>query len=111
MSLSLRGALVVMALLVLLMVVRGLRKGSFEVMDSLFWLLLSALMLAVALVPQVVYFTAGVLSIQSPANFVFLCGIVLLLVRVFQQDRQLTVLRQKLTTLVQNEALKDHTGD
>ena len=111
MSVALRVALVVIALFVLLMVVRGLRKGSFEVMDSLFWLLLALLLLIAAVAPHLVYAVSSLLSIESPANFVFLAGIVLLLVRVFQQDRQITALRQKLTTLVQNEALKNHTGD
>lgn len=111
MTTPLRVMLAVIAVLVVLMVVRGLRKGSFEVMDSLFWLTLSLLLVVAALFPRLVYAMADLLGIESPANLVFLAGIVLLLVRVFQQDRQLTVLRQKLTTLVQNEALKDHTED
>ena len=105
MALPLRVALIVLAVLILVLILRGLRKGSFEVLDTVFWLLLSLLLVIAAIVPQLVYVVTGWFGVESPANLVFLVGIMLLLMRVFQQDKQITLLRQKLTTLVQNEAL------
>lgn len=108
MNLILRIALTVSALIVLMFVVRKIKNAQFDTADSLFWLFLSICLLLVAVFPGIAYFFSGLLGIQSPSNFVFLCVIALLLVREFTIQEQLSRLRKKLTSLTQEMALRDH---
>jgi hypothetical protein len=107
MGLPLRLLLLVIFTFIFTMVVRGIRKGSLELSDSVYWLTLAICLLACALFPGIVAWTAHKLGFISPANMAFLLGVVALLVRVFQQDQKICALRQKLTKLVQSEALAE----
>ncbi len=107
MSINLRIALVIVSFALLVFIIRGIKKSRFEIADSIYWFFISALVLFTALVPGVAYIVSSLLKIESPSNFVFACGIVLLLVRTFRQEQKIASLRQKLTTLTQEEALKE----
>lgn len=106
MSLSLRVALIVCSVVICFFVMRRVRGSSLEVADSVFWLLTAALLIVVAVFPQLAYWVSGLLGFEAPVNFVFACGILVLLVRTFAQDRKIAVLKRKLTTLAQDEALR-----
>lgn len=103
----LRGSLVICALLTLVFVTRKLRRSQFDTADSLFWLFLSACLLAVSIFPNIAYFFSSLLGIQSPSNFIFLTVIALLLVREFSIQIELSQLRRKLTFLAQEIALRN----
>lgn len=103
----LRGAMVTCALLMLVFVTRKLRKAQFDTADSLFWLFLSACLLAIAVFPCIAYFFSNLLGIQSPSNFVFLAVIGLLMIREFSIQVELSQLRRKTTALAQEIALRD----
>ena len=60
-----------------------------------------------ALLPPIAFFFSDVLGIESPANFVFLYVIAVLLVREFISTVEISKLRSRLTTLAQNEALRN----
>lgn len=107
----LRGALVLCAFLMLVFVIRKLRKAQFDTSDSLFWLLLIGCLLIVAIFPQIAYFFSDLLGIQSPSNFIFLTVIGLLTIREFTIQAQLAQLRRKISTLVQETALRDHSKE
>lgn len=107
MGIQLRVSLVVCSLLIFLFVMRRVRRSTLEMADAVFWLLLAAALIVVALVPQLAYWVSDLLGFRSPSNFVFACGIIVLLVRTFHQDQQVAVLRRKLSSLVQHEALRE----
>lgn len=107
----LRGALVLCAFLMLVFVIRKLRKAQFDTSDSLFWLLLIGCLLIVAIFPQIAYFFSDLLGIQSPSNFIFLTVIGLLTIREFTIQAQLAQLRRKISTLIQETALRDHSKE
>lgn len=105
MSIPLRVVLVVGSALVLFVVMRKVRKAGLEISDSIFWLGLSLVLLLIAVFPQAAYAASGLLGFDAPSNFVFFCGIVVLLARTFTQDRKIATLKKKLTSLAQAEAL------
>ena len=107
MSVALRVSLLVCSVLVLFFVMRRFRKAGLEISDSIFWLALSLVLIVIAMFPQIAYWASGILGFDAPVNFVFVCGIITLLVRTFTQDQKICQLKKKLTTLVQSEALKD----
>lgn len=107
----LRLALVASALVVLLFVTRKIRKAQFSTADCSFWLLMSVCLLLVAMFPSIAYYFSRLLGIQSPANFIFLAVIALLLVREFTIQVQLTQLRSKVSKLCQEIALNDYDAN
>lgn len=106
MSIVLRISLFVGSLLILFFVMRRIRKSGLEIADSIFWLLISAALIVIAIFPQIAYWASDLLGFDAPVNFVFCCGIVVLLVRTFTQDQMICQLKKKLTTLTQSEALR-----
>ena len=64
-------------------------------------------LLVLALFPQIAYWASGVLGFDAPVNFIFCCGILVLLVRTFTQDQKICELKKKLVRMAQSEALRD----
>ena len=108
MNITLRIFLLVVAFLTLAFVIRKLKKSALEIIDSIFWVFLAVLLIVVAAFPQLVFWVTGVFGFDSSSNFVFFCGILVLLARLFTQDLKVATLKRKLTTLVQTEALERH---
>lgn len=104
---NLRIFLLIGAALLLVLVVRKIKKSQFDTHDTFFWLGLSVLLILAAAFPQLVYVIADLLGFQSTSNFVFLAVIAILLWRLFRLQENVVTLRRKLTTLVQEIALKD----
>ena len=106
-NVPLRISFIVCALVVLFFVMRRIRKSSLEIADSIFWLLLAAALMVVAVFPQLAYWVSDLLGFESPSNFIFACGIIVLLVRTFTQDQKIAVLKKKLYHMAQRDALRD----
>lgn len=106
-NVPLRVSFIVCALLVLFFVMRRIRKSSLEIDDSIFWLVLAAILIVVALFPQLAYAVSDLLGFASPSNFIFACGIIVLLVRTFTQDQKIAVLKRKLVRMAQHDALRE----
>lgn len=104
---NLRFFLLLGAVLLLVLVARKIKKSQFDTHDTFFWLGLSVLLILAAAFPQLVYAVSGLLGFQSASNFVFLAVIAILLWRLFRLQENVVTLRRKLTTLVQEIALKD----
>ena len=104
---NLRIFLLLGAVLLLVLVARKIKKSQFDTHDTFFWLGLSVLLILAAAFPQLVYAVSGLLGFQSASNFVFLAVIAILLWRLFRLQENVVTLRRKLTTLVQEIALKD----
>ncbi|MBC2890317.1 DUF2304 domain-containing protein [Gordonibacter massiliensis] len=106
MNLFLRMFLVAIALVLLVFVLRKIKKSEFQAEDSVFWFLFAASFVILAAFPQIAYFFASILGFESPANFIFLYAIGILLIRVFSLSTKVAHLRWKLNTLVQEMALR-----
>ena len=107
MSIALRLSLIVCSLLILFFVMRRIKKSGLEITDSIFWLFISAALIVIAVFPQIAYCAADLLGFDAPVNFVFCCGIIVLLVRTFTQDQKICQLKKRLMTLAQEEALRE----
>lgn len=106
MSIVLRAVLLLGALLVLYFVIRKLRKAQIEVLDSVFWLFSAFSFVVLAAFPQVAFWLSSLLGFESPANFVFLYVIVLLLYREFSNTVSISKLRRRINQLVEEQALR-----
>lgn len=81
------------------------RRMKIKIEDSIFWVLLSGLLLFIAIFPQIAYFFSGILGFQSMSNFIFVAIIGVLLLKEFSNTMQISQLRHRVNELVQEHGL------
>ena len=74
---------------------------------TVFWVLFGVLLLFISLVPQIVYFFAKLIGIQSPTNLVLAFIIFILVIKQFLMTIEISQLEVKIKELVEEIALKD----
>jgi hypothetical protein len=105
MPLSLRILLILGALFALAFFLYQIRKKHLQIDYAIYWILLSILLLVASIIPNVVIGLSRILGFESPANFVFLVLIFLLLVRLFMNTLKLSSANRQITYLTQQLAL------
>ncbi|MGI6754435.1 MAG: DUF2304 domain-containing protein [Atopobiaceae bacterium] len=109
MSLSLRILLFVGALLTFIFIVRKIRRKKILMQDALFWVLLSVLLVIAGAFPGLLIVLSQALGFISPSNFVFLIIVAVLLIKIFSNSLEISMLRHKVEELAQEIALRDTT--
>ena len=107
MSLLFSATLLVGALLTFWLILRKIRKAEVTIADSTFWFLFALSLVLMGVFRQIPFFFADLFSIESPANFVFVYVIAVLVIREFYATVEVSQLRAKLRNLVQNQGLAD----
>lgn len=105
MTIGLRIVLLIVALLSCIFVVRKIRKAQMRIEDTLFWIVIAVGTLILGIFPQIAFYCASLLRIQSPVNFVYLVFIFILLFKVFILTVQVSQLQEKIKKLVQHVAI------
>ena len=105
MPINLRLALLAISVIVAIFVLWKIRTSQFVIADVLYWVFFCVLLLVFGIFPAATKFCADLMSIESPANFVFSLFIFLLLVKVFFLSLKVSKLETKLELLVQKYAL------
>lgn len=101
MSVALRICLVALSIISLFYIIRKIRYSKMQIEYTLFWIVLSIIMILMAVFPQIVYWITWVVGIASPANMVYLFIIGILLVKVFMMTIEISNLESKLQALIQ----------
>lgn len=107
MTTMLRVLLIVVSIFTMVMMVKKIRQAKVQIEDSIFWLLLSFLLVIFSLFPGTADQLAALLGIYSTANFLFLFTIFLLLVKLFTMSLRISQLEAKLKELTQKLALDE----
>ncbi len=108
MTTGFRLLLIAAAFLSFAVVIRNINKSRLRISDSIFWFLLAALLILLAVFPQIAYFFGGLLGIISTVNLVFLVIIALLLFRLFALNIRVSELDGKLEELARTITLNEH---
>ena len=103
--LYLRALLVLGAVMSLAVVGRQVSKSKILVEDAVFWCVLAAILVLLALFPDPVIRLAASLGFMSASNFVYLVVIVLLLWKAFTNSAEVSRLKNKVNELAQEMAL------
>ena len=111
MTLSLSVFLAVGAVCALAFVLVKIRKGQIQTADAVFWFLLAAAFVVLAIFPRIAYWCSELLGVESPANFIFLCVVAILFVKVLLQSVEIARVKSKLASLTQEVALREHDQD
>ena len=106
MSLLFSATLLVGALLTFWFVLRKIRKAEVTIADSTFWFLFALSLVLMGVFREIPFFFANVFDIESPANFVFVYVIAVLVMRDFSNTTKIAMLRKKIEGLIQEVALR-----
>jgi len=107
MSAALRVLLVVGAAITLFIVVSRVKKERIQIEDSIFWIVLAALLLLCAIFPGIPTFFSNLFGFMSASNFVFLAVIAILLIKEFSTSAEISKLKHKVNRMAQDIALRD----
>ena len=107
MSAALRVLLVVGAAITLYIVVSRVRKEKIQIEDSIFWMVLAAVLLLCAIFPAIPTFFSNLFGFMSASNFVFLAVIAILLMKEFSNSAEISKLKQKMNRMAQEIALRE----
>lgn len=107
MSLLFSATLLIGALLTFGLILRKIRKAEVTIADSTFWFLFALSLVLMGVFCQIPFFFTNVLGIESPANFVFVYVIAVLVIREFYSTVEVSQLRAKVRNLAQGEALSE----
>lgn len=107
MTLVLRILLLIGALFAMGIVINSVRKSKIRISDSVYWVVSAGILVLFALIPQLAYFFSGLFGFMSPANFVLMLVIVLMLIRIFHQSCAISKLTFKVEQLSAELALRD----
>jgi len=105
MSIILRIALVVGAILITAFSVVGVRKSHMRIEDSVFWLGLSAVILLLSIFPEIGYAISNAFGFLAPVNFIFALFLFILTVKLLSMSRRASELETKVRELTQQVAL------
>ena len=106
MTLVLRILLLIGALFAMGIVINSVRKSKIRISDSVYWVVSAVILVLFALIPQLAYFFSGLFGFMSPANFVLLLVIVMILIRLFHQSCAISKLTYKVEQLSSELALR-----
>ena len=107
MSIVLRIALIVVCVIACVYVLRKIRRAQMEIDDAIYWILVSIVLVIVSIFTQIPDFFSDLLGIQSPSNFVFLSLIFVVIVKLFSLSLEVSALKQKLKSTIQNVAIRE----
>lgn len=114
MTIVLRVVLIVASVLNCWWIIRRIRKAQAKIEDSVFWICFSGVLIGMSVFPELVIWGAKVTGVQSPVNFVFLCIIFILMVKIFRLSVKVSLLESKLQGLAQRygiDHLKEELSD
>ncbi|MDE5966697.1 MAG: DUF2304 domain-containing protein [Lachnospiraceae bacterium] len=109
MAVGLRIILIAFSVLALIYIIGKIRHSRMQIEYALFWILLSIVFILMAVFPELVYGVCKLLGIMSPANFVYLFIIAILLLKVFMMTVELSALENKVKDLVQQQGIAEKT--
>lgn len=107
MGISLRFALFAGSILTFIFINSYIKKSRVRIEDTMFWMVFSAVLVVIGIFPQIPMFFSRLLNIESPANFVFLVIIFVLLVHQFFLSMKLSQTELKLRELIQTLAIEN----
>ena len=97
--------MIVIAIVFVILVFRAVNRRQLQLKYSLVWLILSFGMILIAIFPQIMDWISVAMGIQTTSNFVYLIGIVLLLIILFFVTIMLSKQSERIRLLVQTVSI------
>ncbi|HFR3714880.1 TPA: DUF2304 domain-containing protein [Streptococcus suis] len=101
MALQFQILLILTAVLASTFILLNIRKSNIQIENSIFWFFFSAVLVIFACLPEMITRLSRWIGIESPANFVFLAIIFLLILNQYRMTLKQAKLEMKLRELIQ----------
>ena len=88
-----------------------IRKLQVKMQDAIFWVIFAVILAVLGIFPHACYWLTERLGIISPANFIFLVIIFLLLEKVFTLSLVVSQLEEKISVLSAEVALRSRAAE
>ena len=95
----------------LFFVLKKIRNSQVQIDSAIFWILFMLGLVITSVFPDLIFYISTWIGIDSPANFVFLCVIFLLLIKLFNLSLQMSKLQYQIQQLTQIVALEREKQD
>ena len=106
MTITLRALLVVAALITVIWILRQIRTFKVKMEDAIFWMFFAAVLLILAIVPELSFKLSELLGFMAPINLVFIVIIFLLVEKIFTLSIIVSQLEEKIGILSAEVALR-----
>ena len=106
MSITFRVTLIIVSILSAGYTFRKIRKSQMLISGAIYWLFLSIGFIILSAFPQIAIVGAHILGIISPANFVFLIVLFIIIIKLFTLSIDISILKTKLTLLIEEYAIR-----
>ena len=105
MSILFRLLLLLISVGALFFVLKKIRNSQVQIDNVVFWILFMLGLVLISVFPGILISISNLIGVESPANFVFLCIIFLLLLKVFSLSLQISKQQYQIQRLTQIIAL------
>jgi len=106
MTIFFRILLLIVAVLTAIWILRKIRKCKVRQEDALFWICFAGVLVVLGIFPEIAYWASEILGIQSPANFIFLIIIFLLIEKMLSLSIQISMMESKMANMAAELALR-----
>lgn len=107
----LRIEMILIAIAMIAIVIFSVNRKKMRIQYSLVWILFLAVLLIIAIFPDIVFFLCDILDIQTPSNLIYLVGILSLFLIVFSQTIIISKQSERIQFLIQSISLEKHKTD
>ena len=83
-----------------------IRNAHMQIDNAVFWILFMLCLVVISIFPSIVTYVSNLIGVESAANFVFLCIVFLLLIKVFNLSVKMSKLQYQIQQLTQIIALE-----
>lgn len=111
MSPILRLELLLFSVFFLIFVVRSINKKKLWLQHSLIWVFISFALIAISIFPQIIIWGSNFVQIETPSNFVYLLGIITLLIITFLHSIIISKQSNTIKSLVQIISISNYLAD
>lgn len=111
MSDILRALLIAASILTVAWILRKIRKNKVKMEDAIFWIFFAAILLILAIFPEISFKLCQLFGIMSPSNLVFLVIIFLLVEKIFTLSIIVSQLEDKIGVLSAEVALRSKADE
>lgn len=111
MSTTLRGLMVLAAVVTVVWILRKIRKFKVKMEDAIFWTFFAVILLLLAVVPEISFELSRLFGFMSPANLIYIVVIALLVEKILTLSLIVSQLEEKVSVLSAEVALRSHSAD
>ncbi|WP_317314340.1 DUF2304 domain-containing protein [Holdemanella biformis] len=108
MSIELQLFFIIASVITFLFVIKKIQKNGYDIADAVIWILWAVLLLVISIFPQIPTWFSKKLGFMSSANFIFCMFIFFLYIMLFNQNAQISKLRETQKELIQKLSIREY---